>query len=237
MYTKKLINYQEKGETTDDYEDLLLSDGLGAPYKPPLQDLVKFKYVRREENPVVVFTVSSGGGRKLRTGLVTQARVLGNLHFELRKDLLPIASNNFLALTTGVTGRGNDGVNYHYKGIRIHRIVKNLLFQSGDLLDLKGECSRSIFNKGGLFRDENYLLRHTGPGCLSYCNRGPDTNGSLFQVSFTQNSDLDGRYVVFGCLCSPESYDTLSAINGFGSESGEPLEDIRIADCGLAWEP
>ncbi len=98
-----------------------------------------------------------------------------------------------------------------------------------------GNCSRASINGGGVFRDENFLLRHAGAGCISYCNRGLDTNGSLFQVVFTRNTDLDGKYVVFGCLCSPESYDTLGRINDFGTAHGEPLEELRIADCGIAY--
>ena len=80
-----------------------------------------------------------------------------------------------------------------------------------------GDCSRSIFNKGGLFADENFIFRHVGAGCLSYCNRGPDTNGSLFQVTFRENSDLDDKHVVFGCLVSSESHTTLAKINTFGN--------------------
>lgn len=79
-------------------------------------------------------------------------------------------------------------------------------------------------------------FRHTGPGCISYCNRGPDTNGSLFQVVLRQNVDLDGHFVVFGCLASDESYEVLGVINSFGTESGEPTEGIRITDCGIAYQ-
>lgn len=110
-----------------------------------------------------------------------------------------------------------------------------MLFQSGDLLDQKGSCSRSVYHDGSYFRDENFILRHTGPGCLSYCNRGPDTNGSLFQVSFTQNADLDEKHVVFGCLASDDSYECLSKINLYGTAHGEPLEELRIADCALVY--
>ena len=64
---------------------------------------------------------------------------------------------------------------------------------------------------------------------------GPDTNGSLFQVCFTQNPDLDGSNVVFGCLASTDSYQCLENINMFGTAHGEPLEELRIVDCGVAY--
>lgn len=129
----------------------------------------------------------------------------------------------------------SDGIKYHYKGTRIHRIEKDVLFQGGDLLDERGNCSKSIYNDGGLFCDESFIFRHVGAGCISYCNRGPDSNGSLFQVVFRPNAELDDRHVVFGCLASDASYDVLGVVNAFGSASGEPLEDIRITDCGLAY--
>ena len=73
-----------------------------------------------------------------------------------------LAVNLRQALASGARGRSvADGVLYHYKGTRIHNITKDVLFQAGDLLDEKGNCSRSIFNQGGLFRDENYILRYS----------------------------------------------------------------------------
>jgi len=211
------------------YDDEFEEDLEPTPYLPPNSTIV---VGIRDENPIIYLECQSSGGRTLRDGSITEPINLGKLYFELRKDLLPVSCNNFVYLVTGRKGFGSDGVCYHYKGIRIHRIVKNVLFQSGDLLDEKGMCSRSYYNQG-FFRDENFILRHTGPGCLSYCNRGPDTNGSLFQVCFTANVDLDERHVVFGCLASNASYACLERINGFGTPHGEPLEEIRITDCGL----
>lgn len=234
MYGKSLIQHNSAQDDSDNYDKLLLPDLLGLPYMPNQKGAGSSK-PDRGENPIVFLEVSSGGGRLLRNGKYTQPQVLGRMYFELRNDMVPVACGNFLALCSGLRGRGEDGVNYHYKGIRIHRIVKDMLFQSGDLLDTKGDCSRSIYNHGGLFRDENFILRHTGAGCISYCNRGPDSNGSLFQVSFKEAPDLDGRYVVFGCLASRESYQILAKINTFGTAWGDPKEEIRISDCGVAY--
>ncbi len=85
------------------------------------------------------------------------------------------------------------------------------------------------------------------------CNRGADTNGSLFQVCFSNNPDLDNVHVVFGCLgCtisihlfvhllthSPaahkDDFKILEKISSYGTESGEPTEHLYIGDCGLAY--
>jgi cyclophilin family peptidyl-prolyl cis-trans isomerase len=233
MSRKKTLIKHESVEYADS-DNLLVNDLLGLPYMPPQKGTAHL--TSRDDNPIVFLEIKSNGGRLLNTGEFTKPTVLGKLYFELRKDLLPIACSNFLTLCSGSRGQADDGIIYHYKGIHIHRIIKDVLFQSGDLLDSKGDCSRSIYNNGGLFRDENFIFRHTGAGCLSYCNRGPDTNGSLFQVCFTQNTDLDGKYVVFGCLASKESFECLSRINLFGTECGEPLEEIIISEAGVAFE-
>lgn len=232
MAKRHLIAQNAAGESTANYDDYFKNDLTGLPFRPPARG---YDFGQRDENPVVYLEFCSPGGRQLNTGQITDPKNLGRLYFELRNDLVPVACANFLALCTGVKGYGEDGVRYSYKDRVVHRIVKNVLFQSGDLLDSKGECSRSIYNAGGLFRDENFIFRHTGAGCLSYCNRGPDTNGSLFQVCFTENADLDNKYVVFGCLANKESYDCLGRINSFGTDCGEPLEEIRISDCGVAF--
>ena len=207
------------------------NDHLPPPFQP-LRTGPKLLLADREENPFVFMNIEAMGGGHRRGGGLTKHRFLGRLIFELRGDLCPVAVANFVTLITGKNGYGADGVNYHYKNCRIHRIVAGHFFQSGDLLDQKGNCSRSIYNHGGLFKDENFIFRHTGPGCLSMCNRGPDTNGSLFQVTFTANPLLDEKYVVFGTLASDESFDTLTQINTFGTAGGVPTEDVRIADCG-----
>lgn len=239
---KPPAKYKKKENSSDEseHEDvhplagLKINDHMPPPYEPDLKG-TRIQLAERGENPVIWMEIHALGGGPARGGGTTKPVNLGRLYFELRNDLLPCTVQNFLTLITGKNGWGADGVHYHYKGNRIHRILKGVLWQSGDLLDQRGNCSRSIYNKGGLFKDENYILRNTGPGCLSMCTRGPDTNGSLFQVAFTANPDLNDKYVVFGCLAEDESYNVLSAINRYGTDSGMPTEELRIADCGVAF--
>jgi cyclophilin family peptidyl-prolyl cis-trans isomerase len=203
----------------------------GKPYAP--MEANKDDHRVRDENPVVYMDISLRGGKRGPRGQLSKPRLIGRLHIELRMDMVPMACSNFQELLLESRGVSIfDGVKYAYVGTKLHRIVKNRFFQAGDLLAQGGECSRSIFDKGGLFCDENFTLRHAGPGCLSMCNRGCDTNGSLFQITFTRQETLDEKCVVFGCCCSEESMKTLEEINTFGSQMGEPTEELYISAAG-----
>lgn len=80
------------------------------------------------------------------------------------------------------------------------------------------------------FPDENFVLRHTGPGILSMANAGPNTNGSQFFLCTVKTAWLDGKHVVFGSVV--DGMDVVKKVESYGSQSGKTKARIIVADCG-----
>jgi len=83
---------------------------------------------------------------------------------------------------------------------------------------------------GNKFKDENFKLKHTGPGILSMANSGPNTNGSQFFLCTKKTSHLDGMHVVFGSVV--DGMDVVKAIEAVGSQSGKTSKSVIISECG-----
>jgi len=104
--------------------------------------------------------------------------------------------------------------------------------QAGDFTKGDGTGGKSIYNKGAAFKDENFTLKHTGPGCLSMANSGPNTNRSQFFLCTRPKplTSLDNKHVVFGSVI--EGMDVVKAIEAVGSKSGKTSAKVTVAACG-----
>ncbi|KAM9343217.1 E3 SUMO-protein ligase RanBP2 isoform 2-T2 [Pholidichthys leucotaenia] len=163
----------------------------------------------RDNNPQVFLQVAADG------------QLLGTITIELFSHIVPKTADNFRALCTGEKGFG-------LKDSIFHRVIPDFMCQGGDITNGDGTGGKSIY--GSKFEDENFDVRHTGPGILSMANRGRDTNNSQFFITLKKAEHLDFKHVAFGWVRAGMS--VVQQMGELGTKGGVPSKKLVITDCG-----
>lgn len=168
-------------------------------------------------NPVVFFDISIAGV------------AAGRVKIELFADVCPRTAENFRQFCTGEHKKNSLSVGF--KNCPFHRIIKSFMIQGGDFINADGTGRYSIY--GSSFADENFTLRHGGPGFLSMANSGPNTNGCQFFITCAKTDWLDGKHVVFGKVIDEESLLVVRKIENVPTGAGnKPKLPVTIEQCG-----
>jgi len=168
------------------------------------------------QNPQVFFDITMDGSPA------------GRITMELYAHIVPKTAENFRCLCTGEKGKGPSGKRLTFLGSNFHRIIPGFMCQGGDFTRGDGTGGESIY--GGKFKDENFKSKHSGKGCLSMANAGPNTNGSQFFICTGQTPHLDGKHVVFGKII--QGYEIVEKMERVGSNSGKTSKKVGIGGCG-----
>ncbi|VDK78506.1 unnamed protein product [Litomosoides sigmodontis] len=168
--------------------------------------------------------------RRVFFDVTIDGNLVGRIVMELYNDIAPRTCNNFLMLCTGMAGTGKiSGKPLHYKGSTFHRVIKNFMIQGGDFTKGDGTGGESVY--GGMFDDEEFVMKHDEPFVLSMANKGPNTNGSQFFITTTPAPHLNNIHVVFGKVVSGQEVVTKIEYLKTNSKN-RPLADVVILNCG-----
>jgi len=141
----------------------------------------------------------------------------GKITARLLPKEAPITVNNFVFLA-------REGF---YDGLKIHRVVKGFVFQTGDP---RGDGTGG---PGYQFQDEKVIGDYK-PGVLAMANSGPNTNGSQFFITIGDlRGTLPKKYNLFGEVIG--GYDVALKIGEVpvasppgGGEKSRPTVDVRV---------
>ncbi|XP_025602590.2 peptidyl-prolyl cis-trans isomerase B-like [Athalia rosae] len=152
----------------------------------------------------------------------------GRIVIGLFGEVAPRTVKNFLTIASeGINGR-------KYSGSKFHRVIKKFMIQGGDVDKEDGTGSISIYGK--YFDDENFDIKHTGPGFVSMANAGKNTNGCQFFISTVATPWLDGHHTIFGKVI--EGQDVVHKIEQTKTDSDDkPISPVVILESGTISVP
>ena len=137
---------------------------------------------------------------------------MGNFKAELREDLVPITAGNFINLS----------LDNFYDGLIFHRVIDGFMIQDG--------CpdGNGTGGPGYSIPDEFHPdLSHDGPGILSMANAGPNTGGSQYFITLSEQTRLDSIHAVFGSII--EGMNVVYAIGAVPTDTNDrPITPVNI---------
>lgn len=175
-----------------------------------------------EGNPLVYLDVVDGD------------RPVGRLVVQLRRDAVPAAADNFLALATAPLGFG-------YRNSALHGVEKGSRVFGGDFYGsgLAGQAAG-----GRRVPDEapSPPLTHLGPGTVAMVTAGPGTINSQFYVTLRSTPLFDGVHPVVGYVQNEQGHALLAYLDKCAAAGGagnrfRARHDFRIAACGVLPRP
>ena len=143
---------------------------------------------------------------------------VGDFRVRLFPDQAPSTVNNFVFLA-------RQG---YYDNTTFHRVLPGFMAQGGDPTGTGGG------GPGYTFEDEfDPDLQFDKPGLLAMANRGPDTNGGQFFITYAPTPHLNGLHAIFGEVV--EGAEVLSSLRPRDPQTnpdyqGDGLVSIEIIE-------
>jgi len=143
---------------------------------------------------------------------------LGDIRVRLFADQAPVTVNNFVFLA-------RQG---YYDNTTFHRVLPGFMAQGGD------PTGTGAGGPGYTFEDEfSADLQFDRPGLLAMANRGPDTNGGQFFITYAPTPHLNGLHTIFGEVV--EGTEVLNSLTprdpqGNPDYQGDTLVSVEIIE-------
>mmetsp|Transcript_30672 Transcript_30672/g.66971 ORF Transcript_30672/g.66971 Transcript_30672/m.66971 type:complete len:334 (-) Transcript_30672:454-1455(-) len=170
---------------------------------------------------------------------------LGRVVIELKADICPTTCDNFRQLCEYKCYTGSmfqvwpalaiQGGDFSKRDPLVWTPEDPECFDFDTLLPDVMPGGQSIF--GAYFDDENFDLKHSGPGVLTMSNSGPNTNGSRFIITMQAQPKLDGTNVAFGQVI--EGYEFIDVLTKVGKPhmDGSTFQRVTLDGCGVLPSP
>ncbi|KAI4235207.1 MAG: hypothetical protein L6R40_006504 [Gallowayella cf. fulva] len=152
----------------------------------------------------------------------------GPLTLELAPEFAPKAVWNFITLAK----KG------YYNDVLFHRNIPGFMIQGGDPTGT-GKGGTSCWGRNIEDEFEGPLSsKFDKRGMLAMANKGRDTNGSQFFITYRETPHLVRKHTVFGQVVEESSLDALKVLEAVEvDDKSRPRKDIRIKEVTVMVDP